>query len=140
MIEIICGGHGEGKTVEAVHRAASWIRTGGTVFFLTPSRYSASHVEQISNLVEREAPGAGTRFTAFGVANLAEVQEKLANAPRDRLLVVVDGASDLVGNALGELRAVGIRPGLQEMLALTFDFGRALESQGYRVVVTLAAD
>jgi hypothetical protein len=140
MIEIICGGHGEGKTVEAVHRAASWVRNGGTVFFLTPTRYSASHVEQVANLIEHEVPGAGPRFSAHGVANLAEVREKLADVPRDHLLVVVDGASDLIGEGLLELRRAGIRPGLQEMLALTFDFARSVEAMGYRVLVTLAAD
>ena len=140
MIEIICGGHGVGKTVEAVHRAASWVRNGGTVFFLTPTRYSASHVEQVANLIEREAPGSGGRFTAYGVANVSEVREKLAGVPRDHLLVVIDGASDLVGDGLEELRKAGVRPGLQEMLALTYGFARSVESQGYRVLVTLAAD
>ncbi len=140
MIEIISGGHGEGKTVEAVRRAASWLRTGGSVVFLTPTRYSASHVEQVADLIEHEVPGVRDRFTAIGVANLGEVEAKLAGLPTEGHLVVVDGASELVTRALEPLRGAGVTPGPTELLALTFAFARTIERKGYWVVVTLARD
>ena len=140
MIELIFGGHGEGKTVEAVRRAASWVRTGGAVLFLTPTRYSASHVEQVADLVEHEVPEVRERFTAVGVANVADVHAKLNGQSRDGLLVVIDGASELVDYALEDLRKAGIRPGVQDMLDLTFALARSVEAKGYRVVVTLAGD
>lgn len=140
MIELIYGGHGEGKTVEAVNRAASWVRTGGSVLFLTPTRYSASHVEQVADLVEHEVPEVRERFTAASVSHVGDVHARLAGVSPDRLLVVVDGASDLVASSLDDLRRAGVKPGLPELLALTFGFARTVEAKGFRVVVTVAGD
>lgn len=140
MIELIYGGRGEGKTVEAIRHAASWIRTGGSVLFLTTTRYSASHVEQVADLIGHEASQVRGRFTSWSVANIGEIHAKLDSTERDGLLVVIDGASELVDNVISDLRKSGVRPGLSEMLALTFALGRSIEARGFRVVLTLAGD
>jgi hypothetical protein len=123
-----------------VRRAASWVRTGGSVLFLTTTRYPSSHVEQVADLVEHEVPGVRERFTAAGVASLAEVQARLVDLPRDGLLVVIDGASDLLAKGLEDLRRAGIKTGLSTMLPLTFDLARSVEAKGYHVVVTLGGE
>lgn len=140
MIELIFGGRGEGKTVEAVNRAASWIRTGGSVLFLAPTRYSASHVEQVADLVEHEVPEVRERFTAASVSQLGDVHARLAGVTTERLLVVVDGASELVSASLDDLRKAGVKPTPRDVLSLTFAFARTVEAKGFRVVVTVASE
>jgi hypothetical protein len=80
------------------------------------------------------------RFTAAGVASLAEVQARLVDLPRDGLLVVIDGASDLLAKGLEDLRRAGVKAGPSTMLPLTFDLARSIEAKGYHVVVTLGGE